>query len=258
MRVCADHLRAVLLADGQLPSNAKAGYVIRRILRRAVRYAYTFLGQKQAFMYKLVNVLVEQMGVAFALPAQQELITRVMKRKRIHSSAHWRRVSTSQWRYGRAQGSWRDSARRRKRISVSSIHMVSLSTSQSLSAVSGDTVDAAGFDEEMKKQKERARNAAAVENGDWEVLKEGDQNFVGYDYTEYKYHILRYRKVNSEEELFYSSYSTTLHPMVRWVGRLAPTRVYSLARTRPSRLSTPSARTTKHPHRKGVAKGCKR
>ena len=82
MRVCADHLRAVAfsIADGQLPSNAKAGYVIRRILRRAVRYAYTFLGQKQAFMYKLVNVLVEQMGAAFPeLPAQQELITRVMK-----------------------------------------------------------------------------------------------------------------------------------------------------------------------------------
>ena len=82
MRVCADHLRAVAfsIADGQLPSNAKAGYVIRRILRRAVRYAYTFLGQKQAFMYRLVIVLVAQLGAAFAeLPAQQELITRVMK-----------------------------------------------------------------------------------------------------------------------------------------------------------------------------------
>ena len=82
MRVVADHLRAVSfsIADGQLPSNAKAGYVIRRILRRAVRYAYTFLGQKESFLYKLVPVLVNEMGGAFPeLPAQQELITKVIK-----------------------------------------------------------------------------------------------------------------------------------------------------------------------------------
>jgi alanyl-tRNA synthetase len=82
MRVCADHLRAVAfsIADGQLPSNAKAGYVIRRILRRAVRYAYTFLGQKEAFLYKLLPILVQEMGNAYPeLAAQQELIGRVMK-----------------------------------------------------------------------------------------------------------------------------------------------------------------------------------
>ena len=96
MRVVADHIRTIAfsITDGQLPSNAKAGYVIRRILRRAVRYAYTFLGQKQAFMYKLVPVLIENMGGAYPeLKAQQALIEKVMKEEEESSSVHWKQVS---------------------------------------------------------------------------------------------------------------------------------------------------------------------
>ena len=207
MRVCADHLRAVAfsIADGQLPSNAKAGYVIRRILRRAVRYAYTFLGQKQAFMYKLVNVLVEQMGAAFPeLPAQQELITRVMKEEEdsfLRTLEKGINLLNGDMDELKAHGETQLDG-------VSAFRLFDtygfpLDLTELICRENGYTVDAAGFDEEMKKQKERARNAAAVENGDWEVLKEGDQNFVGYDYTEYECHILRYRKVTQKKNSFY-------------------------------------------------------
>ena len=179
MRVCADHLRAVAfsIADGQLPSNAKAGYVIRRILRRAVRYAYTFLGQKQAFMYKLVNVLVEQMGAAFPeLPAQQELITRVMKEEEdsfLRTLEKGINLLNGDMDELKAHGETQLDG-------VSAFRLFDtygfpLDLTELICRENGYTVDAAGFDEEMKKQKERARNAAAVENGDWEVLKEGDQ-----------------------------------------------------------------------------------
>jgi alanyl-tRNA synthetase len=201
------HFRAVAfsIADGQLPSNAKAGYVIRRILRRAVRYAYTFLGQKQAFMYKLVNVLVEQMGAAFPeLPAQQELITRVMKEEEdsfLRTLEKGINLLNGDMDELKAHGETQLDG-------VSAFRLFDtygfpLDLTELICRENGYTVDAAGFDEEMKKQKERARNAAAVENGDWEVLKEGDQNFVGYDYTEYECHILRYRKVTQKKNSFY-------------------------------------------------------
>ena len=207
MRVCADHLRAVAfsIADGQLPSNAKAGYVIRRILRRAVRYAYTFLGQKQAFMYKLVNVLVEQMGAAFPeLPAQQELITRVMKEEEdsfLRTLEKGINLLNGDMDELKAHGETQLDG-------VSAFRLFDtygfpLDLTELICRENGYTVDAAGFDEEMKKQKERARNAAAVENGDWEVLKEGDQNFVGYDYTEYETSILRYRQVKQKNQTLY-------------------------------------------------------
>ena len=112
MRVVADHLRAVAfsIADGQLPGNAKAGYVIRRILRRAVRYAYTFLGQKEAFMFRLVNVLIQEMGAAYPeLPAQRELIVRVIKEEEDKLPAHPRQGhQPPQRRDGRAQGPRRE------------------------------------------------------------------------------------------------------------------------------------------------------
>ena len=207
MRVCADHLRAVAfsIADGQLPSNAKAGYVIRRILRRAVRYAYTFLGQKQAFMYKLVNVLVEQMGAAFPeLPAQQELITRVMKEEEdsfLRTLEKGINLLNGDMDELKAHGETQLDGESAFRLFDT--YGFPLDLTELICRENGYTVDAAGFDEEMKKQKERARNAAAVENGDWEVLKEGDQNFVGYDYTEYECHILRYRKVTQKKNSFY-------------------------------------------------------
>ena len=207
MRVCADHLRAVAfsIADGQLPSNAKAGYVIRRILRRAVRYAYTFLGQKQAFMYKLVNVLVEQMGAAFPeLPAQQELITRVMKEEEDSF------LRTLEKGINLLNGDM-DELKAHGKTELDGVcafrlfdtYGFPLDLTELICRENGYTVDEKGFDEEMQKQKARARNAAAVENGDWEVLKEGDQNFVGYDYTEYECHILRYRKVTQKKNSFY-------------------------------------------------------
>ena len=207
MRVCADHLRAVAfsIADGQLPSNAKAGYVIRRILRRAVRYAYTFLGQKQAFMYKLVNVLVEQMGAAFPeLPAQQELITRVMKEEEdsfLRTLEKGINLLNGDMDELMAHGQTQLDGTCAFRLFDT--YGFPLDLTELICRENGYTVDEKGFDEEMNKQKERARNAAVVENGDWEVLQEGDQNFVGYDYTEYECHILRYRKVTQKKNTFY-------------------------------------------------------
>ena len=207
MRVIADLLRAVAfsIADGQLPSNAKAGYVIRRILRRAVRYAYTFLGQKEAFMFKLVPVLVREMGEAYPeLQAQQELIGRVMKEE---EDSFLRTLDKG---INLLNGDMDELKAHEKTVldGVSAFRLFDtygfpLDLTELICRENGYTVDEKGFDEEMQKQKARARNAAAVENGDWEVLREGEQEFVGYDYTEYECHILRYRKVTQKKNTFY-------------------------------------------------------
>ena len=207
MRVIADHLRAVAfsIADGQLPSNAKAGYVIRRILRRAVRYAYTFLEQKEAFMFKLVPVLVREMGEAYPeLQAQQELIGRVMKEE---EDSFLRTLDKG---INLLNGDMDELKAHEKTVldGVSAFRLFDtygfpLDLTELICRENGYTVDEKGFDEEMQKQKARARNAAAVENGDWEVLREGEQEFVGYDYTEYECHILRYRKVTQKKNTFY-------------------------------------------------------
>ena len=207
IRVVADHLRAVAfsIADGQLPSNAKAGYVIRRILRRAVRYAYTFLGQKEAFMYKLVPVLVQEMGQAYPeLPAQQQLVSRVMKEEEdsfLRTLDKGINLLNGDMDELKAHG-------KKELDGVSAFRLFDtygfpLDLTQLICAENGYTVDEKGFNEEMEKQKARARNAAAVENGDWEILKEGEQEFVGYDYTEYECHILRYRKVTQKKNTFF-------------------------------------------------------
>jgi alanyl-tRNA synthetase len=207
IRVVADHLRAVAfsIADGQLPSNAKAGYVIRRILRRAVRYAYTFLGQKEAFMYKLVPVLVQEMGQAYPeLPAQQQLVSRVMKEEEdsfLRTLEKGINLLNGDMDELKAHG-------QKELDGVSAFRLFDtygfpLDLTQLICAENGYTVDEKGFNEEMAKQKARARNAAAVENGDWEILKEGEQEFVGYDYTEYECHILRYRKVTQKKNTFF-------------------------------------------------------
>ncbi|MDY6270179.1 MAG: alanine--tRNA ligase [Prevotella sp.] len=207
MRVVADHLRAVAfsIADGQLPSNAKAGYVIRRILRRAVRYAYTFLGQHEAFMYKLLPVLVQEMGGAYPeLPAQQELIGRVMKEEEDSF------LRTLEKGINLLNGDMDElKAHERTQLDGESAFRLfdtygfPLDLTELICRENGYTVDEAGFNAEMEKQKTRARNAAVVENGDWEVLQEGEQEFVGYDYTEYECHILRYRKVTQKKKTFY-------------------------------------------------------
>ncbi len=207
MRVVADHLRAVAfsIADGQLPSNAKAGYVIRRILRRAVRYAYTFLGQKEAFMYKLLNVLVREMGAAYPeLAAQRELIGRVMKEE---EDSFLRTLDKGITLLNGAMDELKAHDRKeldgKEAFRLFDTYGFPLDLTELICGENGYTVDEKQFNEEMAKQKARARNAAVVENGDWEVLREGEQEFVGYDYTEYECHILRYRKVTQKKNSFY-------------------------------------------------------
>ena len=207
MRVCADHLRAVSfsIADGQLPSNAKAGYVIRRILRRAVRYAYTFLGQKESFLYKLVPTLVHEMGDAFPeLKAQQQLISKVMKEE---EDSFLRTLDKGIGMLNDAMDKLK--AEDKTELDGTQVFRLfdtygfPLDLTELICREQGYTVDEAQFNVEMQKQKERARNAAAVENSDWTELQQGEQQFVGYDYTEYECHILRYRKVTQKKNEFY-------------------------------------------------------
>lgn len=207
MRVIADHLRAVAfsIADGQLPSNAKAGYVIRRILRRAVRYAYTFLGQKSAFMFKLIPVLVQEMGAAYPeLPAQQELIARVIKEEEdsfLRTLEKGINLLNGDMDELKAHGKTElDGA---EAFRLFDTYGFPLDLTELILREHGYTVDEKQFDEEMQKQKARARNAAVVENGDWVILKEGEQEFVGYDYTEYECRILRYRQVKQKKSTFF-------------------------------------------------------
>lgn len=207
MRVVADHLRAIAfsIADGQLPSNAKAGYVIRRILRRAVRYAYTFLDQKEAFMYRLVPTLVEEMGGAYPeLRAQQTLIARVMKEE---EDAFLRTLATG---ITMLDGVIEEARREGKTVidgtkafTLFDTYGFPLDLTELICHEKGLSVDVAAFDVEMQKQKDRARNAAAVETGDWVTLAEGEPEFVGWDYTEYTCHILRYRRVEQKKQAYY-------------------------------------------------------
>ncbi len=207
MRVCADHLRAVAfsIADGQLPSNAKAGYVIRRILRRAVRYAYTFLGQKEGFLYKLVPTLVHEMGDAFPeLKAQQQLITKVIKEE---EDSFLRTLEKGIAMIGEAMEHLKAEGKSQldgvQAFRLFDTYGFPLDLTELICRENGFTVDEEQFNVEMQKQKERARNAAAVENSDWTDLQTGEQQFVGYDYTEYNCHILRYRKVTQKKNEFY-------------------------------------------------------
>ena len=207
MRVCADHLRAVSfsIADGQLPSNAKAGYVIRRILRRAVRYAYTFLGQKDGFLYKLVPTLVHEMGDAFPeLKAQQQLISKVMKEE---EDAFLRTLDKGISLLDKAMEQLKAEGKTEldgvQAFRLFDTYGFPLDLTELICRENGFTVNEEQFNVEMQKQKERARNAAAVENSDWVELAAGEQQFVGYDYTEYECHILRYRKVTQKKNEFY-------------------------------------------------------
>ena len=207
MRVVADHIRTIAfsITDGQLPSNAKAGYVIRRILRRAVRYAYTFLGQKQAFMFKLVPVLVENMGQAYPeLKAQQPLIEKVIKEE---EEAFLRTLETGIRLLDKVMKDTKASGK----TEISGVDAFTLydtfgfplDLTELILRENGMTVNEEEFNIEMQKQKERARNAAAVETGDWVVLEEGETKFVGYDYTEYETRILRYRQIKQKNQTLY-------------------------------------------------------
>ena len=207
MRVCADHLRAVSfsIADGQLPSNAKAGYVIRRILRRAVRYAYTFLGQREAFLFKLVPTLVHEMGDAFPeLKAQQQLISKVMMEE---EDAFLRTLDKGISLLDKAMEQLKAEGKTEldgvQAFRLFDTYGFPLDLTELICRENGFTVNEEQFNVEMQKQKERARNAAAVENSDWVELAQGEQQFVGYDYTEYECRILRYRKVTQKKNEFY-------------------------------------------------------
>ena len=207
MRVVADHLRAVAfsIADGQLPGNAKAGYVIRRILRRAVRYAYTFLNQKEAFMFKLMPTLIHEMGEAYPeLTAQRELITKVIKEEEesfLRTLSNGINMLSDAMQEVKAEG--KTVLDGTKAFRLFDTYGFPLDLTELICRENGLNVDEKQFDEEMQKQKARARNAAAVENSDWTELSQGEQNFVGYDYTEYECHILRYRKVTQKKNTFY-------------------------------------------------------
>ena len=211
MRVIADHLRTIAfsIADGQLPSNAKAGYVIRRILRRAVRYAYTFLGQREAFLYRLLPVLIQEMGHTYPeLPAQQELIAKVMKEEEdsfLRTLETGIRLLDGVMKETKAAGSTEIAGE--KAFTLFDTYGFPLDLTELICRENGLTVDEAGFSTEMEKQKARARHAAAVENGDWVDVSASGENvateFVGWDYTEYECRILRYRQVVQKKQTYY-------------------------------------------------------
>lgn len=207
MRVIADHVRTIAfsIADSQLPGNAKAGYVIRRILRRAVRYAYTFLGQKQAFMYKLVNTLIDSMGEAYPeIAAQRELIMKVIKEEEdsfLRTLDKGIAILDDAIRNAKNAGKTEISGK--EAFVLYDTYGFPLDLTELILKENGMTLDKEGFDVEMEAQKTRARNAAAVEATDWVIVREGETEFVGYDETSAPTQILRYRKVSQKNKEFY-------------------------------------------------------
>ena len=207
MRVAADHVRTIAfsIADSQLPSNAKAGYVIRRILRRAVRYVYTFLGQKEATLYKLIDTLVDQMGEAYPeLPAQQDLIKKVIKEEEesfLRTLDNGIKLLDSLIK--KAQKDGRSVIDGADAFTLYDTYGFPLDLTELILRENGMTVDIEGFNKNMKAQKERARSAASVEATDWVEVNPGDEEFVGYDETETRTHILKYRKVKQKGKEYY-------------------------------------------------------
>ncbi|MFV0585446.1 MAG: alanine--tRNA ligase, partial [Parabacteroides gordonii] len=207
MRVIADHIRTIAfsITDGQLPSNAKAGYVIRRILRRAVRYGYTFLGRREAFMYGLLPVLIETMGDAYPeLVAQKTLIEKVIKEE---EESFLRTLETGirllDKKIEETKGAGKTVISGVDAFTLYDTYGFPLDLTELILRENGMEVNIEEFNAEMQKQKERARNAAAIETGDWVVLKEGEAKFVGYDLFECEAEILRYRKIKQKnKELF--------------------------------------------------------
>ena len=207
MRVVVDHLRAIAfaIADGQLPSNAKAGYVIRRILRRAVRYGYTFLGQKEAFIYKLVPTLVDEMGDAFPeIGAQQKLVMKVMQEE---ESSFLRTLENGikllQGVIDETKAAGKTEIAGDKAFTLFDTFGFPLDLTELICREQGLTVDEKGFDVCMQEQKNRARNAAEVKLGDWVTLSDVESEFLGYDYTEHPAHIIKYREVQQKKRTAY-------------------------------------------------------
>ena len=206
MRVMADHIRTIAfsITDGQLPSNNKAGYVIRRILRRAVRYNYTFLGGKEATLYKLVPTLVETMGGAYPeLKAQQELVTKVIKEE---EEGFLKTLATG---INMLNGIIADTKKKnatkisgKVAFELYDTYGFPLDLTELILRENGLEADTAEFDKEMAAQKDRARNATAIEAGDWVVLDENavKEDFIGYDETEADVNIVRYRTVKAKNK----------------------------------------------------------
>ncbi len=208
MRVIADHIRTIAfsIADGQLPSNAKAGYVIRRILRRAVRYGYTFLGRKDAFMYTLLPVLIEVMGEAYPeLEHNRELIKRVIKEEEDSF------LRTLEIGIRMLEGKIEELKSECKETKLSGqdafvlydTYGFPLDLTALILHEQGLSVDEAGFDKAMQEQKARARNAAAIDASDWQVVSEGESTFVGYKLDNCPTKILRYRKIVQKKKEYY-------------------------------------------------------
>lgn len=207
MRVVADHLRTIAfsITDGQLPSNAKAGYVIRRILRRAVRYGYTFLGQRNSFMYKLLPALIDNMGDAYPeLGLQKSLVEKVMKEE---EDAFLRTLETGIKLLDKVMADTKTAGKTQitgvEAFTLYDTFGFPLDLTELILRENGLTVNQEEFDAEMQKQKERARNAASIETGDWVELKDGESEFVGYDVLDVDVEILRYRKIKQKnKEMF--------------------------------------------------------
>jgi len=216
MRVVADHLRAIsfAIADGQLPSNVKAGYVIRRILRRAVRYGYAFLGFREPFIHELIPVLVAQMGGVFPeLAAQKDLVTNVIREE---ETAFLRTLSTGIQRFnnyiaappqpltprGEALGSVIEGG---FAFELFDTFGFPIDLTQLMAREIGWSVDMDGFSKGLATQKSRSRQDAAVDASDWVILREdaGLPEFVGYDLLQTETAISRYRKVVSKGQELY-------------------------------------------------------
>jgi alanyl-tRNA synthetase len=204
-RVVADHLRAVAfsIADGQLPSNTGAGYVIRRILRRAVRYGYTFLDLKKPFIFMLVPVLTEMMGEAFPeLKSQKKLIQSVIKEE---EQSFLRTLEQGLYLLDKMLEETRNNILPgEKAFELYDTYGFPFDLTALIAEEKGYTVDKEGFDKEMAKQKARSKKATEIKTGDWMVLREDDEEeFIGYDYTEADVKITKYRKLETKNGTVY-------------------------------------------------------
>lgn len=206
MRVIADHVRTIAfsITDGQLPSNAKAGYVIRRILRRAVRYGYTFLGYHEPFMYRLIPTLIDSMGGHYPeLKAQKDIITRVIQQE---ESSFLRTLETGIQLLREHVEQLKDGEKTLSGKVVFDLYDTygfPTDLTELILKEQGLEADLEGFAIEMQKQKERARSAAQVSAGDWVTIHSGEGAFTGYDFTENETEILRYREVEKKKSKIY-------------------------------------------------------
>ncbi len=204
MRVIADHLRAIAfsIADGQLPSNVKAGYVIRRILRRAVRYGYTYLSFNEPFICRLVAGLVAQMGTQFPeLKAQQSLVERVIEEE---EASFLRTLATGITLLDGVIAACGGTISGKDAFVLYDTYGFPIDLTELIAKEQGVEVDLEAFEKELAAQKERSRNAAAIDADDWQELVAIKQSeFVGYDSLSCEVKIARYRRVTSKNKTIY-------------------------------------------------------